>query len=143
MLQKVQFSGYTDFHARQRNHDPITASLMGKFTTRKLFITAMSIFAFGTFIATISPNFSVLLLGRVFQGAGAGIMMPLLQTIMFLLFPIEQRGKAMGLYGLVIAFGQAIGRPYRDILWITLHGKASFMLSYRLRSLLSSRPSFC
>lgn len=88
---------------------PITAFLIGKFTTRRLFITAMSIFAFGTLIAAISPNFEVLLLGRVFQGAGAGIMMPLLQTIMFLLFPAEQRGKAMGLYGLVIAFGPAIG----------------------------------
>ncbi|MCZ2260845.1 MDR family MFS transporter [Sporosarcina sp. G11-34] len=88
---------------------PITAFLIGKYTTRKLFITAMSIFAFGTFIAAISPNFPILLLGRVFQGAGAGIMMPLLQTIMFLLFPIEQRGKAMGMYGLVIAFGPAIG----------------------------------
>ena len=88
---------------------PITAFLIGKFTTRKLFITAMSIFAFGTLIAAVSPNFAFLLLGRVFQGAGAGIMMPLLQTIMFLLFPIEQRGKAMGMYGLVIAFGPAIG----------------------------------
>ncbi|MBO1909910.1 MFS transporter, partial [Microvirga sp. 3-52] len=88
---------------------PITAFLIGRFTTRKLFITAMSIFAFGTFIAAISPNFALLLLGRVFQGAGAGIMMPLLQTIMFLLFPIEQRGKAMGMYGLVIAFAPAIG----------------------------------
>lgn len=36
-------------------------------------------------------------------------MMPLLQTIMFLLFPVEQRGKAMGMYGLVIAFAPAIG----------------------------------
>lgn len=88
---------------------PITAFLIGKYTTRKLFITAMGIFTFGTFIAAVSPNFTFLLLGRVFQGAGAGIMMPLLQTIMFLLFPIEQRGKAMGMYGLVIAFGPAIG----------------------------------
>ncbi|MHA6260579.1 MDR family MFS transporter [Sporosarcina sp. CAU 1771] len=88
---------------------PITAFLIGKFTTRKLFITAMSIFAFGTFVAAVSPNFAVLLLGRVFQGAGAGIMMPLLQTILFLLFPIEQRGKAMGMFGLVIAFAPAIG----------------------------------
>lgn len=88
---------------------PITAFLIGKFTTRKLFITAMSIFALGTLIAAASPTFSFLLVGRIFQGAGAGIMMPLLQTIMFLLFPIEQRGKAMGMYGLVIAFAPAIG----------------------------------
>ena len=88
---------------------PITAFLIGKYTTRKLFITAMSIFAVGTLVAAVSPTFSLLLVGRILQGAGAGIMMPLLQTILFLIFPIEQRGKAMGMYGLVIAFAPAIG----------------------------------
>lgn len=88
---------------------PVTAFLIKRFTTRKLFITAMSLFAFGTFIGAISPNFSILLAGRVFQGAGAGIMMPLLQTIMFLIFPVAKRGAAMGMYGLVIGFAPAIG----------------------------------
>ncbi|MDW0110508.1 MDR family MFS transporter [Sporosarcina aquimarina] len=88
---------------------PITAFLIGKFTTRNLFLTAMGTFAAGTLIAALSPTFSLLLVGRVLQGAGAGIMMPLLQTIMFLIFPISQRGKAMGMFGLVIAFAPAIG----------------------------------
>lgn len=88
---------------------PVTAFLIKRFTTRKLFLTAMSLFAFGTFIAAIAPNFGILLGGRIFQGAGAGIMMPLLQTIMFLIFPVEKRGTAMGMFGLVIAFAPAIG----------------------------------
>lgn len=109
---------------------PITAFFIGKFTTRRLFLTAMSIFAIGTLIAATSPNFSILLIGRVLQGAGAGIMMPLLQTIMFLLFPIEQRGKAMGYFGLVIAFAPAIGPslsgylvdqyPWRSVFYVVL-----------------------
>src|SRR5690625_7869654 len=36
-------------------------------------------------------------------------MMPLMQTIMFLIFPIDKRGTAMGMFGLVIAFAPAIG----------------------------------
>ena len=109
---------------------PITAFFIGKFTTQRLFLTAMSIFALGTLIAATSPNFSILLIGRVLQGAGAGIMMPLLQTIMFLLFPIEQRGKAMGYFGLVIAFAPAIGPslsgylvdqyPWRSVFYVVL-----------------------
>ncbi len=109
---------------------PITAFLIGKFTTRRLFLTAMSIFAMGTLLAAVSPNFSVLLMGRVLQGAGAGIMMPLLQTIMFLIFPVKQRGKAMGYYGLVIAFAPAIGPtlsgylvdnyPWRSVFYVVL-----------------------
>lgn len=109
---------------------PITAFFIKKFTTRKLFLAAMSIFAIGTLVAAIAPSFPVLLSGRVLQGAGAGIMMPLLQTIMFLIFPIEKRGQAMGMFGLVIAFAPAIGPslsgylvdqfPWRSVFYVVL-----------------------
>ncbi len=75
---------------------PITAFLIERFTTRALFLTAMGSFALGTAVCAISPDFTVLLIGRILQAAGAGIMMPLMQTIMFLVFPIEKRGSAMG-----------------------------------------------
>lgn len=88
---------------------PITAFLIGRFTTRGLFLTAMSLFSLGTLTAAVSPNFDLLLLGRVLQAAGAGIMMPLMQTILMLVYPIEKRGAAMGMFGLVIAFAPAIG----------------------------------
>lgn len=88
---------------------PITAFLMERFSTRQLYISAMSIFAFGTLVAGIAPNFSVLLLGRVIQSIGAGIMMPLMQTVFLLIYPVHKRGAAMGLVGLVIQFAPAIG----------------------------------
>lgn len=88
---------------------PVTAFLIERFTTRQLFISAMSIFAFGTLIAGIAPNFSVLLLGRIIQSGGAGIMMPLMQTVLLLIYPVHKRGAAMGLVGLVIQFAPAIG----------------------------------
>lgn len=88
---------------------PITAFLIEKFTTRKLFLTAMGSFAIGTLVCAIAPTFSLLLLGRIIQAAGAGIMMPLMQTVFFIVFPIEKRGAAMGMFGLVIAFAPAIG----------------------------------
>jgi len=109
---------------------PITAFLIDRFTTRQLFITAMSLFALGTFVAIISPNFSLLLMARVFQAAGAGIMMPLLQTIMFLLFPIERRGTAMGMFGLVIAFAPAIGPSLSGWLVDQFHWKSVFYVVF-------------
>lgn len=109
---------------------PITAFLIGKFTTRSLFLTAMGTFALGTLIAAVSPDFTFLLIGRMLQGAGAGIMMPLLQTILFLIFPVSQRGKAMGMFGLIIAFAPAIGPslsgylvdhyPWRSVFYVVL-----------------------
>lgn len=88
---------------------PVTAFLIGRFSTRGLFITAMSLFSLGTLTAALSFSFELLLVGRILQAAGAGIMMPLMQTILMLVFPIEKRGAAMGMFGLVIAFAPAIG----------------------------------
>lgn len=88
---------------------PITAYLINKFTTRQLFISAMGIFSLGTVIAAISPTFSLLLLARIFQAMGAGILMPLQQTVLLYIFPREKRGAAMGMIGLVMVFAPAIG----------------------------------
>ena len=88
---------------------PVTAFLIGKFSTRSLFMAAIGLFAAGTIICAIAPGFSVLLIGRIIQASGAGIMMPLTQTVLFVIFPIEKRGQAMGLYGLVISFAPALG----------------------------------
>lgn len=88
---------------------PITAFLIEKFTTRTLFLTAMITFIVGTVICSTAPGFPVLVIGRIVQAAGGGIMIPLMQTILFAIFPLEKRGSAMGTFGLVIAFAPAIG----------------------------------
>ncbi|MCG7332517.1 DHA2 family efflux MFS transporter permease subunit [Salinicoccus roseus] len=88
---------------------PITAFLIGKFTTRSLFFTAMGLFGFGTLVCGLAPGFEILLVGRILQASGAGIIMPLMQTIIFLIYPLEKRGTAMGMFGLVIGFAPAIG----------------------------------
>lgn len=88
---------------------PVTAFLISKFSTRALFFTALSLFGLGTLVCGISPNFPILMAGRVLQAAGAGIIMPLMQTILFLVYPKSERGKAMGMFGLVISFAPAIG----------------------------------
>ncbi|MFC0557619.1 DHA2 family efflux MFS transporter permease subunit [Halalkalibacter alkalisediminis] len=98
---------------------PISAFLLERFTTRQLFITAMSVFAFGTLVAGVAPNFEVLLLGRVIQSTGAGVMLPLMTTVFLMIFPVNKRGAAMGLIGLVISFAPAIGPAFSG--WITGH----------------------
>ncbi|QGH33007.1 DHA2 family efflux MFS transporter permease subunit [Gracilibacillus salitolerans] len=96
---------------------PISAFLIDRFTTRQLFITAMSVFAVGTLVAALAPNFTMLLAGRVIQSAGAGVMLPLMQTVFLMIFPVNKRGSIMGLVGLVISFAPAIGPSLSG--WIT------------------------
>ncbi|MDC3413519.1 DHA2 family efflux MFS transporter permease subunit [Aquibacillus sp. 3ASR75-11] len=91
---------------------PITAFLMERFTTRKLFITAMTLFSIGTLISGLSPTFAMLIFGRVIQASGAGIMMPLMMNVVLSLFPPEKRGAAMGLVGVALVFGPAIGPTF-------------------------------
>lgn len=96
---------------------PVSAFLLERFTTRQLFIAAMSIFAVGTLAGGLAPNFEMLLLARMIQSCGAGIMLPLMQTVFLMIFPVEKRGAAMGLVGLVISFAPAIGPALSG--WVT------------------------
>lgn len=98
---------------------PVSAFLLERFSTRQLFISAMSIFSFGTLISGLAPNFEMLLLGRIIQSSGAGVMLPLMQTVFLMIFPVHKRGAAMGLVGLVISFAPAIGPALSG--WVTEH----------------------
>lgn len=98
---------------------PITAWLINKFSSRNLYLTAMSIFLAGTIACSAAPNFSTLLIGRLVQAAGVGISMPLLQNIMLSIFPPEKRGSAMGMSGIVIGLAPALGPTLSG--WIIDH----------------------
>lgn len=88
---------------------PISAFLVEKFTTRQLFITAMSLFSLGTLVCGIGTGFEMIMVGRVIQAVGAGILMPLMNIVFLRIFPIEERGKAMGLMAVAMIFAPAVG----------------------------------
>ncbi|SOB98603.1 EmrB/QacA subfamily drug resistance transporter [Ureibacillus xyleni] len=88
---------------------PASAFLITRFKTRPLFIVATAIFTVGTLLASYSPTFSILLIGRMLQALGSSVMGPLLMNVMLISFPIEKRGAAMGVFGLVMISAPAIG----------------------------------
>lgn len=88
---------------------PLTAYFINKFPTRLLFMGAMSSFCLGSLLCATSRSFAVVLAGRVFQAMGAGTMMPLCQTVTMLLMPVNKRGTANGIIGLVMALAPAVG----------------------------------
>ena len=95
---------------------PITAFLTDRFTTRRLFLASMVLFTAGTALAAWGPNFPVLLAGRLVQAAGTGILMPLVMTVLMWTFPVDRRGTAMGVFGIVIAFAPAAGPTVAGII---------------------------
>ena len=88
---------------------PISAWPINRFGSKKMYLTAMTTFFVGTVTAALAPNFQTLLAGRIIQGLGVGVTMPLLQTIMLSIFPANKRGAAMGTVGIVIGLAPAIG----------------------------------
>lgn len=98
---------------------PISAFLISRFTTRKLFLAASGFFALGTIICAVSPGFSLLLTGRLVQAIGAGILMPLMTIVFLTIFPVAERGKAMGLMGLAMICAPAIGPTLSG--WVVEH----------------------
>ncbi|MDN6373241.1 MAG: DHA2 family efflux MFS transporter permease subunit [Brevibacterium aurantiacum] len=88
---------------------PTTGFLLQRFTTRQIFLAAMILFSAGTLICLVAPGFTVLLVGRVVQAAGTGIMMPLLMPTIMNVVPAHSRGRMMGRVGLVISLAPAIG----------------------------------
>lgn len=88
---------------------PVAGFLVGRFTTRSLFFISVSAFAAGTLVTGLSVNFALILTGRIIQGVGAGLLMPLFQTTILRVFPKEKIGSAMGLVGLVMGLAPALG----------------------------------
>lgn len=88
---------------------PITAWMMNRFSSKWLFIIGVSCYFFGNLICCISGNFNELLSGRMISAVGGGILTPLGQSIVMVVYPPNERGKAMGFIGLAVGLGPALG----------------------------------
>ncbi|UMT75392.1 DHA2 family efflux MFS transporter permease subunit [Staphylococcus roterodami] len=88
---------------------PITAYLFNKYSYRKLFLVALVLFTIGSLICAISMNFPIMMVGRVLQAVGAGVLMPLGSIVIITIYPPEKRGAAMGTMGIAMILAPAIG----------------------------------
>lgn len=88
---------------------PISAWLISRFGSGALFNTAMIFFLGGSILAWSATSFGMLFTARVIQAVGAGIAMPVAQTVLLSIYPPDRRGAVMGMMGLAIGLAPAIG----------------------------------
>lgn len=81
---------------------PLTAFLINRFPTKRLYCIAIIIFLAGLLISAVSYNFPLMMLGRLVQAAGNGMLSSMAQVIILTIFPPEKKGTAMGWYGLSV-----------------------------------------
>lgn len=103
---------------------PMTGYLSNTYKAKTLVVFSLSCLVIGMIIGGYSPNFGTLILSRVIQAVGAGIMLPLVQTILLKVFPYERRGFAMGLLGAVVNVAPASAPPFpvsSSTIWDGVH----------------------
>ena len=91
---------------------PLTAYLTRRFSTRQIVITSMAVFTAGSLMAWLSPTFILVLMGRMLEAIGTGVMWPVLQITVFSIYPLSRRGMAMGMVGMAMSVAPAIGPTF-------------------------------
>lgn len=86
-----------------------SAWLADRIGPKRFFLIVMALFSVASLGAAFAPNLGFLIAARAAQGACSGVLNPLSMTIMLDLFPVNERGKAMGIWGLVAMTAPAIG----------------------------------
>ena len=106
-----------------------TAWLIETFGERATFVGTMSVFLAASLLAAMSWSPAALIVARVLQGGAAGILQPLAMVVLFRVFPVEERGRAMALYGFGIVLAPAIGPALGGVLLEAFGWRAIFLLT--------------
>ena len=87
---------------------PLSAFFTRRFKVKTILLAALSLFLIGSLIAFIAPNIEALILARVIQAVGSGILLPITQIVLFKVIPEEKWQIYMGLFGFIIGIAPAI-----------------------------------
>lgn len=91
---------------------PVFPVLKSRYSLRRLFAASTLSFTAGTLLCCTAATFPQLLLGRVIQGLGTGVAMPLMFNVVIDQVPFEHMGMMMGVASLIFSLAPAIGPAY-------------------------------
>jgi EmrB/QacA subfamily drug resistance transporter len=88
---------------------PATGYLSDTFGTKRLFLITMALFTGGSLLCGLAWNNTSLVVFRIIQGLGGGMMSPLGMTMLFKAVPVRERNTIMGIYGLPLILAPVLG----------------------------------
>ncbi|WP_077324409.1 MDR family MFS transporter [Virgibacillus siamensis] len=88
---------------------PLTGYLGDRFGKKKIYIIGLIIFMIGSISGALSSNLVTVIISRAIQGTAGGLMMPIAMALIFNAFPKNERGLAVGIYGVAAMVAPAIG----------------------------------
>lgn len=88
---------------------PTVTFLMRRFSLKNLILISLGLFLGGCVIDMFAPTFELLLVGRALQAIAAGILMPMMMSVIMTSFPPNKRATVMGIAGIAMGFAPNIG----------------------------------
>jgi DHA2 family multidrug resistance protein len=108
---------------------PLTGYLSALLGRKRFYAGAIALFTLASLLCGIAWNLSSLVGFRILQGLAGGALLPSAQAILFETFPKEEHGKAMGLFGLGVVVGPAIGPVLGGYLTDTVGWRSIFTIN--------------
>ncbi|MEJ2165661.1 MAG: MFS transporter [Desulfobacterales bacterium] len=96
---------------------------------RWVYSRGLAVFSLGSLLCGLSPGASWLIIWRALQGLGAAMIMACTPALVVDVFPMEERGRALGLVGMVVAGGLTMGPALGGILLQFFHWRVIFYIN--------------
>lgn len=108
---------------------PLTAFLVKRIPTKRLYVSGIVIFIVGELLSIIAPVFGIMMIGRILQAIGNGILVSMGQVIILTMYGTERKGTMMGWYGMATTGAPIIAPTIGGILVETIGWKYIFIFT--------------
>lgn len=108
---------------------PLTAFLITRFPTKRLYLTGIGAFIAGLLVSIFAGNFALMMVGRVLQACGNGVLMTAAQVVIMTIYPIKKRGTMMGTYGLATTAAPVVAPTIAGLMIDAFGWKSIFYVS--------------
>ncbi|MBO6111158.1 MAG: DHA2 family efflux MFS transporter permease subunit [Methanobrevibacter sp.] len=88
---------------------PPTAYITRRFKIKTILATSLILFIIGSVLCFVAPSIEILIIGRILEAMGTGILMPIGQILIFRIMPEEKWALFMGLFGFLVGIVPAMG----------------------------------
>ena len=96
---------------------PLAGFLSERFGIKQTYLTGLALFVLGSLLCGLAPSLPFLIAARALQGFGGGLAMPLGITLLLRVFPVNEQGMALGIFGIAVLVAPAVGPSWAAI-WL-------------------------
>jgi len=107
---------------------PLSAFFTRRFKIKTILLASLTLFLIGCIIAYFAPNIEVLIIARVIQACGSGILLPITQIVLFKVIPEEKWQVYMGLFGFIIGIAPALAPTAGGFIIDTVGWRSIFLI---------------